>query len=377
MQFSARQKPEMYDSLRYKIALSLIPGLNPAETRLLLEHFGSAEAVFMKETMEDASDLNPKIRKNILDGSALKRADEEIRHIEENQIQVRFINDDSYPERLKACPDAPLILYSKGYSNLNAKKMVAIVGTRRATAYGRSLTGHLVQELARMFPHIIIVSGLAYGIDICAHKSALENKLNTAAVLAHGLHEIYPSMHREVASRMLENGSLITELAWGTPSEPWRFVQRNRIVAGMCDACIVIESAEKGGSLITAQMAADYSRDVFAFPGRRCDENSRGCNLLIKKQIAGLVESAEDIIHEMNWDTQQASSQKQKSLFPELQPAEEQLYNYMKTGEKHSINQLSIALSSKIGETLSSLLQLEMAGLVEALPGGLYTKKGN
>lgn len=367
----------MYDSLRYKIALSLIPGLNPAEIRLLLEHFGSAEAVFMKENIEETSDLNPKIRKNILEGSALKRADEEIKHIERNQIQVRFINDDSYPERLKACPDAPLILYSKGYSNLNAKKMVAIVGTRRATAYGRSLTGHLVQELARMFPHIIIVSGLAYGIDVCAHKSALENSLNTAAVLAHGLHEIYPSTHRDVASRMLENGSLITELAWGTPSEPWRFVQRNRIVAGMCDACIVIESAEKGGSLITAQMAADYSRDVFAFPGRRCDENSRGCNLLIKKQIAGLVESAEDIILEMNWDTQQTSSKAQKSLFPELQPAEEQLYNYMKTGEKHSISQLSIALSSKIGETLSSLLQLEMAGLVEALPGGMYAKKEN
>lgn len=377
MQFSVRQKPEMYDSLRYKIALSLIPGLNPAEIRLLLEHFGSAEAVFMKENIEDANDLNPKICKNILEGSALKRADEEIKHIERNQIQVRFINDDTYPERLKACPDAPLILYSKGYSNLNAKKMVAIVGTRRATAYGRSLTGHLVQELARMFPHIIIVSGLAYGIDICAHKSALENRLNTAAVLAHGLHEIYPSMHRDVASRMLENGSLITELPWGTPSEPWRFVQRNRIVAGMCDACIVIESAEKGGSLITAQMAADYSRDVFAFPGRRCDENSRGCNLLIKKQIAGLVESAEDIIREMNWDTRQANSQTQKSLFPELQPAEEQLYNYMKTGEKHNISQLSIALSSKIGETLSSLLQLEMAGLVEALPGGMYAKKEN
>lgn len=252
---------------------------------------------------------------------------------------------------------------------------MAIVGTRKSTTYGRSLTEHLIQDFAQAFPDIIIVSGLAYGIDICAHKAAMSNGLNTAAVLAHGLHEIYPTMHRDIASKMLANGSLITELPWGTPSEAWRFVQRNRIVAGICDACIVIESANKGGSLITAQMAADYSRDVFAFPGRKCDEYSRGCNTLIKKQIALLIESAEDVLREMNWDTLQNKKEKQTMLFPELQLTEKKLYACMKVGEKYSSNQLAIQTDTKIGDTLSTLMQLEIAGLIEAFPGGTYCKK--
>ena len=363
----------MKDSLRYKIALSLLPGLKPQDIRLLLEHFGSAEAVFLKDNLELTKDLNPKVRQSILQGEALKRADEEMMHIEKNNLSALFINDDDYPARLRTCPDAPIILYSKGFTNLNSKKVVAIVGTRNATTYGKSLTENLVKDFAEAFPQIIIVSGLAYGIDICAHKAALTNGLNTAAVLAHGLHEIYPAMHREIGAKIVGNGSLITELPWGTPSEPWRFVQRNRIVAGMCDACIVIESANKGGSLITANMAADYGRDVFAFPGRKCDERSKGCNLLIKKQVAGLIESAEDVMHDMNWSIPEKI--KQTKIFTELQPAEEKLYSYMKIGEKYDGNQLAIQLDTKIGEMLSSLMQLEMAGLIEALPGGCYSKR--
>jgi len=365
----------MEDSLRYKIALSLIPTLNPVEARLLLDYFGSAEAVFLKENLEQAENLNPKIQEKILRGTALQKADEELEHIEKNHIQVRYIGDAEYPDRLKACPDAPIILYSKGISNLNETKIVAIVGTRHASAYGRSLTEHLIRDFAQVFPEMIIVSGLAYGIDICAHKAAMANNLNTAAVLAHGLHEVYPVLHRDIASKMLSNGSLITELPWGTPSEPWRFVQRNRIVAGMCDACIVVESAEKGGSLITAHMAADYSRDVFAFSGRKCDEYSRGCNKLIKKQVAGLIESAEDVLLAMNWDIPQKNVQKQTKLFLELKPAEEKLYSYMRIGEIYNCNQLAIQTDTKIGEMLSSLMQLEMMGLVESIPGGSYCKK--
>ncbi|MCE5175264.1 MAG: DNA-processing protein DprA [Bacteroidales bacterium] len=365
----------MDETLRYKIALSLIPGLNAVERRLLLDHFGSAEAVFSKERLNQANDLNPKIRKNILQGTALQKADEEIINIEKNHIQVCFINDDNYPKRLKACPDAPVIIYSKGLSDLNASKVLAIVGTRHATTYGKSLTEHLVRDLAQVFPDIIILSGLAYGIDICAHKAAIANNLNTVAVLGHGLQEIYPVMHRDIAAKMQCNGSLITELPWGTPSAGWRFIQRNRLVAGMSDACIVIESAEKGGSLITAQMTSDYGKDVFAFPGRPCDEYSRGCNLLIKKQIAGLIESAEDVITGMNWTTSQKNKQIQRCLFPDLNPPEERLYHCMTIGEKQSVNELAIQMETKIGETLSLLLQLEMAGLVEALPGGLYCKK--
>jgi DNA processing protein len=363
----------MDDSLRYKVALSLLPGLQPAEIRLLLDYFGSAEAVFRKDSLEQAERLSPRVRESILQGSSLNRADEELKHIEKNGIQVRFINDESYPARLRACPDAPLLLYSKGNSNLNGEKMVAIVGTRHASPYGRGLTEELVRDLAQAFPEIVVVSGLAYGIDICAHKAALQNGLNTAAVLAHGLHEIYPPGHREFAARMLGNGSLITELPWGTPSIAWRFVQRNRIVAGMCDACIVIESASKGGSLITANMAADYNRDVFAFPGRKCDDGSRGCNLLIKKRTASLVESAEDFFREMNWDVPERN--KQATLFPSLEPELQKLYDHMHLGEKYSGELLARDLDLKIGEMLSRLLQLEMAGLAEALPGGYYCKK--
>jgi len=365
----------MEEALRYKIALSLIPSLTPVESRLLLDYFGSAEAVFLKENLEQAESLNPKIRENILRGAALKKADEEMELIEKHHIQVRFIDDADYPNRLRACPDAPIVLYSKGFSDLNEKKIVSIVGTRHASAYGRSLTEHLIQDFARVYPEMIIVSGLAYGIDICAHKAAMTNNLNTAAVLAHGLHEVYPALHRDIASKILSNGSLITELPWGTPSEPWRFVQRNRIVAGMCDACIVVESADKGGSLITAHMAADYNRDVFAFPGRKCDEHSRGCNKLIKKQVARLIESAEDVLLEMNWDIPQKKAQKQTKLFLDLKPAEENLYSYMKIGELYNCNQLAIQTDVKIGEILSSLMQLEMMGLVESIPGGSYCKK--
>jgi len=363
------------DALFYNVALSLIPGLNPATARLLLDYFGSAEAIFIKENLDQAEDLNPKIRESILQGTALKKAEVELKIIEQNNIQARFINDVDYPARLRSCPDAPMVLYSKGFSNLNASKTVSIVGTRQATAYGRNLTEHLVQDFSEAFPDMIIISGLAFGIDICAHKAAHASKLNTAAVLAHGLQEVYPAMHRDIASKLLSNGSLITELPWGVPSEPYRFVQRNRIVAGMSDACIVIESANKGGSLITARMAADYSRDVFAFPGRKCDEHSRGCNLLIKKQIAGLIESAEDVFKEMNWDLPSGNKQIQTQLFPELQPAEKKIFDYMKAGEIYSCNELAIQTDTKIGDTLSILMQLEMAGILGSLPGGAYIKK--
>jgi len=365
----------MEEALRYKIALALIPGLNPVDARLLLDHFGSAKALFSGEKPELFNDINPKIQQEILHGHALQMADKELKNIRSNNIQVRFIDDEDYPVRLRTCPDAPIVLYSKGISDLNASKMIAIVGTRNATAYGRSLAEHLVKDFAVAFPDMVIVSGLAYGIDICAHKAAMEYGLNTAAVLAHGLHEVYPAMHRTTASKMLENGSLITELAWGVPSEPWRFVQRNRIVAGLCDACIVVESADKGGSLITAHMAADYSRDVFAFPGRKCDERSRGCNLLIKKQVAGLIESAEDVIKEMNWELPKKAKKKQTELFPELSPLEERLYHFMETGEKYTNNQLSIEMNLKIGDLLSILMLLEMKGLINPLPGGCYCKK--
>jgi DNA processing protein len=365
----------MDGDLRFKIGLSLLSGLDPVKMHLLLDHYGTAEAVFSEKNLDQTIDLNPKIKEKILNGSALKKADEEIDFIEKNRIQVRFIEDADYPKRLHECPDAPIILYSKGNSDLNTKKIIAIVGTRRCTSHGRDLTDNLVCDLAQAFPEIIIVSGLAYGIDICAHRAALKNNLNTVAVLAHGLNEIYPPVHRKTAVEMLSNGSLITELPSGTPSEPWRFVQRNRIVAGLCDACVVVESASKGGSLITAQMASDYGREVFAFPGRPIDLFSKGCNLLIKKQLGILVESADDIIREMNWETTLHKKAHQESLFPELQPSLKKIYDAMKQGENYCSDQLANRAHTNIGEILSILMQLEMAGLIHALPGGLYCRK--
>lgn len=343
--------------------------------RLLLDFFGSAEAIFCDKNPDYLIGLNPKIRQDIENGFALKRADKEIEFIEKNHLQVRFIEDAAYPMRLRACPDAPIVLYSKGVSNLNTSKVIAIVGTRHATAYGRDLTECLVRDFAQAFPDTIIVSGLAYGIDISAHKAAIAHGLNTVAVLAHGLHEIYPNLHRKIAIEMLENGSLITELPSGTPSEAWRFIQRNRIVAGMCDACVVVESATKGGSLITARLASDYGRDVFAFPGRPFDEYSKGCNLILKKQIAVLVESAEDIALELNWEIPKTLSPVQTNLFPTLPSGHQELCDLIKSGEKQNCEQLSTQTKQSIGEVLSNLMQLEMAGILEALPGGYYRKR--
>jgi DNA processing protein len=364
-------------SLRYKIGLSLIPGLSPQKVRMLLDRFGSAEAIFSENNLKDAQDLNPSIRENILRAETLQKAEKELEIIDKKGIRVRFLLDEDYPLRLQSCADAPIILYSRGNSNLNTQKVVSIVGTRHSTPYGRELTQQVVRDLAQAFPETIIVSGLAYGIDICAHRAALDYGLNTVAVLAHGLHDIYPPAHRRTADDLLNNGSLVTELSWGTPSEAWRFVQRNRIVAGMCDACVIMESANKGGSLITGQMARDYNRDVFAFPGRPLDVYSKGCNLLIKKQTAALVESAEDIIREMNWDICSKKDTGQTSLFPMLDPMQEKILRLLKPGEKYSGNDLSIEANLKVEETLSSLVLLEMEDLVESLPGGFYRKKSN
>lgn len=365
----------MDETLRYKIALSLVPGLTPSVARLLLEHFGTAERVFAKENVELLKHLHPKIGQQLHDENPLKRADKEIEILIKNQIRCVYIDDPDYPYRLHTCPDAPIVLYSRGHSDLNAKKVIAVVGTRQATIHGKSTTECFVRDLAQSFPDIVVVSGLAYGIDVCAHRAALKNQINTVAVLAHGLQRVYPLMHREVAKKMLENGSLITELAWGTPCEPWRFVQRNRIVAGLSDACIVVESAEKGGSLITAQMASGYGRDVFAFPGRSCDFHSKGCNLLVKTRVASLIESVSDLMGEMNWEVPTVGKEKQTELFPKLSLEEEHLYRLLETGDKYNSTQLAVQTGFRISEILSLLMQLEIKQLIDLHPGGLYSKK--
>jgi len=365
----------MNEHRRYEIALSLLPCLKPADARLLFEKAGSAEAVFSDKKLRCIEQLNPKVIQEIVTSSALKRADKEIEYCLNYNIQVRFITDTDYPYRLAACQDAPLVLYSKGISNLNAKRIVSIVGTRRATRQGVNLTEKLVRELAANFPDLIIVSGLAYGIDITANSTAVSSGINTVAVVAHGLQEIYPAIHRKTALEIIKNGSILTELPYGTPPEPFRFIQRNRIVAGLCDACIVMESAEKGGSMITAEMASDYGRDVFAYPGRPADERSAGCNLLIKKQLASLATSADDILTMMNWQKAKQAKAEQATLFPDITPIQKLLIERMQPGELKKIEDFSGETGLSMAEILSNLMQLELNGQIESLPGGSYLKK--
>jgi DNA processing protein len=365
----------MNDRRRYEIGLSLLPCLKPADARLLLERVGSAEAVFCDKHLSSLDDLNPKVLHEIKNSNLLKQADDEIDRCLRHDIHIRFLTDPDYPFRLSACPDAPLVLYSRGSSDLNAKRIVSVVGTRHATSRGREFTEELVRKLAGYYPDLVVVSGLAYGIDIAANRTAVTVGLNTVAVVAHGLHEIYPVVHRQTALDIVKNGSILSELPYETSSEPWRFIQRNRVVAGLCDACIVVESAKKGGSMYTADMAAGYGREVFALPGRPSDEWSKGCNLLIKKQVASLFECAEDILTAMNWGVHKRVRSDQMSLFPELSPCQKAIYEQLLSGEGKSMGDFSFETAYSMSEILSNLMQLELDGLIQTLPGGIYQKK--
>jgi DNA processing protein len=367
----------MESPLLYHIGLSLIPGLGPVEARALLEFFGSAEALFNEKKLHLLPAINEHIVREIERRTVLSRAAQEIETIANHGIHPLFIEDAEYPARLYSCPDAPIMLYSREKINYNTQKVVSIVGTRHASAYARELTELLVRDLAQNFPGTFIISGLAYGIDVCAHRAALKNGLPTVAVVAHGLQDLYPTSHRKTADEIRQSGAVLTELPWGTPAEPWRFLQRNRIVAGLCDCCIVMESAVKGGSLGTARVSREYNREVFAYPGRPIDEFSKGCNLLIKQQTAALVESASDIFREMMWETPHQHKEKQTTLFTELNALQKHVMDLIKPGESINGDNLVQKSGMRTGDVLSLLTQLEMMGTIEGLPGGCYRRKTN
>ncbi len=366
----------MNEDQLYHVALSLIPSLGARNIRILLNNFGSAASVFKKENLKEIPDLAPEARKALLNGSLLKAAEKELKSMHENRIKGRFILDEDYPYRLRECPDAPIMLYNRGINDLNAVKVLAIVGTRKATPLGKETTQLLLKELAQQFPELLIVSGLAYGVDVIAHQSALQHGLKTVGVLAHGLHEVYPPSHRRIADEMVtKGGALLSEYPWGVASLPYRFRERNRIIAGLSDACIVIESAIGGGSLITARFAREYNRDVLAFPGRSIDKYSSGCNEQIKQRSAALVESAEDVIREMNWLSPKKRKARQQNLFTELPANQKMILDVLKVGEILSVNDLSIQTDLRVNEVLAHMLELEMEGLTESLPGGCYRRK--
>ena len=358
------------------LALSRVQVHNPALLRQIIEAAGSAKELF--DNLDYINDflpgLSPVLVNELKAPQTMERAKREMEFICSKGIKLTCLNDSGYPSRLFECCDAPLALYSLGDIPFNAKHIVSIVGTRHATEYGKDLCRNFVFDLARMLPGTLVVSGLAYGIDVCAHRAALEAGLPTVGVLAHGLDTIYPRSHRSVAKSMVEGaGGLLTEFMSETISLPQFFVQRNRIVAGMADAAVVVESAAKGGSLITASMAQGYARDCFAFPGRVNDQYSCGCNELVARNKAALITSAYDFVQAMNWDGGAVKQAVQKELFPVLEPREELVVKLLKASpDGLQVNQLVVQADMPVNVLMPLLFDMEMKGYVRAVAGGCY-----
>lgn len=365
------------DDLLYKIAISLIPGIGSVTARNLIAYVGSVEGVFREKEkslmkIPGIGEINAQrvANQNVMDQAKL-----EVEFILKNQIRPYFYLDDDYPNRLKGCTDAPIILYYKGNADLNESRIISIVGTRNATNYGKEVCDELIRNFAEKNYQILVVSGLAYGIDVQAHKSCLKYNVPTVGVLAHGLDTVYPSLHASIATKMLENGGLLSDFPSETKIDRQNFLRRNRIIAGLADATIIVESAEKGGALVTADIANSYNRDVFAFPGRSTDVYSRGCNKLIKLNEAVLIESQADIEKAMNWDikTNQGKAV-QASLFVELTSEEQKLVDILKGGDRF-IDEITIETQLPMNKVSALLLGLEFKGMVASLPGKMYRLK--
>ena len=363
--------------LLYQIALTLLPGVGDVLGKKLVAYCGGVEAIFKqkKEALEKIPGIGEKLVSSILNHNVLQRAEEEIVFIEKHNITPLFYLDKNYPELLKNCEDNPLLLYYKGTASLNVPRIVSIVGTRKATDYGKSVCEKLIKGLAEY--NVLVLSGLAYGIDTCAHRAALDNHLNTVAVLGHGLDRIYPYLNRSLAAKMIGNGGLITEFMSGTTPDRENFPQRNRIIAGMADATVVIEAAKSGGALITADIANSYSRDVFAVPGRIDDTWSEGCNLLIRDNKAALIQDASDLAKFMGWENKNEKTKSiQPELFGNLSPDEEKIAGIMRVNGEMGIDEITIRSEMSMTMVAAALLNLEFKGMVRVLPGKVYKYSG-
>ena len=368
----------MRESLKYDIALRLLPDIGVVGARMLLDTFGSAEKFFSSSASEIASatTLSPASITKILSGKedALRRAEKEQEFVDKHHLHVWTWTDEDYPEQLRFMHDAPTLLYGKGNISLQGH-ILSVVGTRSCSDRGRQICHDLVSGLAQRIPDLTIVSGLAYGIDVASHKAAIEAGLQTIAVTAHGLDRIYPASHRQTAVQMLEHGGVITEYMTGTEPERQNFVERNRIVAGLAEAVLVVESKAKGGSLITADLAFNYGRDVLAVPGRPSDVLSEGCNNLIRRNVATLVTSADDIIETLGWEEQHQPVQTSldKQFFADLNEEESKLMQILREHEDGVLANTIVEETEMPFASVSALLfQLELKGLVRTLPGGQY-----
>ena len=362
------------------IALTRISFFSLAELLELFRRVGSAEEIVahsqhIRDLLPEASDRLTQAFTDI--GQALRYAESELRTAESMGVRPLVMGDDDYPSRLLECADAPLVLYYQGSASLNQKRVVSIVGTRRCTPYGQDLVRRFMCELRSLCPQVLVVSGLAYGIDICAHREALAQGYDTVGVVAHGLDDLYPPSHRLTADQMLKQGGLLTEFPTCTRPDRLNFVRRNRIVAGLSDATLLVESAIRGGGLITTRIANDYGRDVFAFPGAVGAPYSEGCNDLIRRQGAGLITSAKHFVEAMGWqnDAQLSEAQAQgieRQLFPELTADEQRVVAVLQRKNDLQINILSVQSGIAVGPLTALLFSLEMKGVVRTMAGGTY-----
>ena len=367
----------MNNDLLYQIALTRVPNIGDIHAKSLINIYGDAETIFKapKKELEKIEGIGTIRAACIKKFTEFNSCETEIDFIQQYKIHPLFINDDDYPKRLLNCYDSPVLLYHRGNTNLNADKIVSIVGTRNHTDYGRQVCETLIEELKEEI--ILVVSGLAFGIDTIAHKTALKNELPTVAVLAHGLDRIYPHQNKSLARQMTEQGGLLTDFTSGTKPDKQNFPKRNRIVAGICDALIVIESGRKGGSLITAELANSYNKDVFAIPGRTTDSKSEGCHYLIQSNKASLVTSAAELMLLMNWKQQSKKVPVlQKQLFVELSADERILVNILQGSSSCHIDELFVKAGISSSSVAAALLNLEMQGIISALPGKMYRVTG-
>ena len=365
---------------RNAIALTRVNYFNLAGLAQLYRKLGSATEVIahrnnLKEVLPDASPRLLEAMHNI--EQHLRVADAEMEYNARNNIKTLCLADNDYPQRLKNCADAPLVLFFKGNTDLNRARVINVVGTRHCTAYGQDVIRKFFTELKKLSPEVLVVSGLAYGVDINAHRQALANDLDTVAVLAHGLDNLYPARHKQTADEMIKHGGLLTEFLTNTNADKLNFVRRNRIVAGMSDACVLVESAAHGGGLITTAIARDYSREVFAFPGAVGAPFSEGCNNLIRDHKAQLITSAADFIQALGWETDfkriQATRQGiERQLFPELSAEEQTVIEALQSLNDQPISQLSLSANIPISRLTVVLFQLEMKGMLKLLAGGCY-----
>lgn len=359
--------------LLYTLALQHVPNIGDITAKRLIAHCGSAEAVLKekRESLLKIDGIGTVTISDLFKTHHLKAAEAEFQFIKENDIDVSFFQDDKYPEKLKHCIDSPILLFQTGNIDLKKQHIISIVGARKITTNGIVFCEALVEQLAPYNP--VIISGFAYGTDITAHKAAIKHKLQTVACLAHGLNQIYPKVHKKYMVDMEKNGGFFSDF-WSTDTfDKTNFLKRNRVIAGLSEATIVIESAEKGGSLVTADIANSYNRDVFAVPGRTTDSQSIGCNNLIKHQKAHMLSTPLDVPYILNWELENNEKPAiQKQFFVELDATEKIIYNYLKDNEKQQLDMIALNCEMPIFKVSGTLLNMELKGVIRPLPGKLF-----